>query len=50
VRADSDPVIAVQEITAGQGAHVVIDFVGERGTEAQGVAMLRRAGSYFVVG
>lgn len=50
VRADGDPVAAVREITAGQGAHVVIDFVGERGTEAQGVAMLRRAGSYFVVG
>ncbi len=39
----------VREITKG-GAHVVIDYVGESGTEAEGVAMLRRAGSYFVVG
>ncbi|MET7934347.1 NAD(P)-dependent alcohol dehydrogenase [Streptomyces sp. NPDC005322] len=50
VAATGDPVSAVQEITAGQGAQVVIDFVGERGTESQGVAMLRRAGSYFAVG
>ncbi|QKV96221.1 NAD(P)-dependent alcohol dehydrogenase [Streptomyces sp. NA02950] len=50
VLATGDPVAAVQELTAGQGAHVVIDFVGERGTESQGIAMLRRAGSYFAVG
>jgi NAD+-dependent secondary alcohol dehydrogenase Adh1 len=29
---------------------VVLDFVGEGGTEAEGVAMVRRAGSYFVIG
>ncbi|MET8677411.1 NAD(P)-dependent alcohol dehydrogenase [Streptomyces sp. NPDC004647] len=50
VDAGGDPVAAVKELTSGQGAHVVIDFVGERGTESQGIAMLRRAGSYFVVG
>lgn len=50
VLADGDPAAAVREITGGQGAQAVIDFVGERGTEAQGVAMLRRGGSYFVVG
>lgn len=49
VLADGNQVGAVQEITGG-GAQVVIDFVGEKGTEAEGVAMLRRAGSYFVVG
>jgi len=40
----------VQEITNGQGAEVVIDFVGEGGAIEDGVAMLRRAGSYFVIG
>ena len=49
VLADGGQVEAVREITKG-GAHVVIDYVGEQGTEAEGVAMLRRAGSYFVVG
>lgn len=50
VHAVADPVAAVRELTDGQGAHVVIDFVGERGTERQGLAMTRRAGSYYVVG
>lgn len=49
VVADGDQVEAVREITGG-GAGVVIDYVGEGGTEAEGVAMLARAGSYFVVG
>jgi NAD+-dependent secondary alcohol dehydrogenase Adh1 len=40
----------VQEITNGQGAEVIIDFVGEGGAIEDGVAMLRRAGSYFVIG
>ena len=31
-------------------AHVVLDFVGEQGAEARGLAMTRRAGSYFVIG
>ena len=31
-------------------AHVVLDFVGEQGAEKQGLAMTRRAGSYFVIG
>ncbi|MPZ63449.1 MAG: alcohol dehydrogenase catalytic domain-containing protein [Propionibacteriales bacterium] len=50
VQADGDPVNAVREITGGHGANVVIDFVGEKGAEQQGVAMLREAGSYFSVG
>lgn len=29
---------------------MVLDFVGESGTEAEGVAMTRDAGSYFVIG
>ena len=31
-------------------AHVVLDFVGEQGAEKAGLAMTRRAGSYFVIG
>lgn len=50
VHAAADPVQAVLDLTDGQGAHVVIDFVGEGGTERQGLRMTRRAGSYYVVG
>ncbi|TDD25492.1 NAD(P)-dependent alcohol dehydrogenase [Nonomuraea diastatica] len=50
VQADGRQVEAVADLTGGQGAHVVLDFVGEGGTEAEGVAMVRRAGSYFVIG
>ncbi|MFL6126040.1 NAD(P)-dependent alcohol dehydrogenase [Actinophytocola sp.] len=50
VVADGAHVDAVLDQTGGEGAHVVLDFVGERGTETEGVAMLRRAGSYFVIG
>lgn len=40
----------VLDLTDGHGADVVIDFVGEQGAIPDGVAMLRRAGSYYVVG
>lgn len=50
VVADGTQVDKVTDITGGQGAHVVLDFVGESGTEAEGVAMTRNAGSYFVIG
>jgi NAD+-dependent secondary alcohol dehydrogenase Adh1 len=50
VLADGDQVGQVQEITQGAGGHVVFDFVGEHGTEADGVAMTRNAGSYYVIG
>jgi len=50
VRADGSPVAAVKDLTGGVGAEGVIDFVGEGGAVGDGVAMLRRAGSYFVVG
>ncbi|GIE97381.1 NAD(P)-dependent alcohol dehydrogenase [Paractinoplanes rishiriensis] len=38
--------------TAGlhDSAHVVLDFVGEQGAEKEGLAVTRRAGSYFVIG
>jgi NAD+-dependent secondary alcohol dehydrogenase Adh1 len=50
VVADGTQVDAVLDLTGGEGAHVVLDFVGEKGTEAEGIRMLRRAGSYFVIG
>lgn len=50
VVADGSHVEQVLELTGGHGAEVVIDFVGEGGATSEGVAMLRRAGSYYVVG
>jgi len=50
VRAGSSSVAAVKGLTGGAGAEVVIDFVGEGGAVEAGVGMLRRAGSYFVIG
>jgi NAD+-dependent secondary alcohol dehydrogenase Adh1 len=50
VPADGGQVAAVRELTDGQGAETVIDFVGEGGATADGIAMLRRAGDYHVVG
>jgi NAD+-dependent secondary alcohol dehydrogenase Adh1 len=50
VRHGDDHVNTVLDITDGAGAEVVIDFVGENGAVADGVAMLREAGSYFVIG
>ncbi|MDO9395151.1 MAG: zinc-binding dehydrogenase, partial [Herbiconiux sp.] len=47
---DGSHVTRVLELTEGNGAEVVIDFVGEGGSTAQGVAMLRQAGDFFVVG
>ncbi len=40
----------VLALTGGHGAEAVIDFVAEGGSTATGVRMLRRAGSYYVVG
>jgi NAD+-dependent secondary alcohol dehydrogenase Adh1 len=50
VRVDGSHVSTILEMTDGQGAEAVIDFVGERGATRDGVAMLRNAGSYFVIG
>src|SRR6478752_5510483 len=41
---------AVMDLTGGQGAHVVLDFVAEQGAEMDGWNMTRRAGSYYVIG
>ncbi len=48
--ADGTQVDQVLEVTGGHGAEVVVDFVGENGSTAEGLAMTRRAGDYHVVG
>jgi NAD+-dependent secondary alcohol dehydrogenase Adh1 len=48
--ADGSQVQQVLGLTGGHGAEAVLDFVGEGGATKEGVAMLRRAGNYFVVG
>jgi NAD+-dependent secondary alcohol dehydrogenase Adh1 len=50
VQANGKQVQTVKDITNGQGAEAIIDFVGEGGAIEDGVAMLRRAGSYYVIG
>ena len=50
VVADGNQVAAVQELTDGNGADVVLDFVAEQGAEQDGFAMTRAGGSYYVIG
>jgi len=50
VEANGTQVEAVKDLTGGHGAEAVLDFVGEGGAVEDGVAMLRRAGSYYVIG
>ncbi|QKE85864.1 NAD(P)-dependent alcohol dehydrogenase [Arthrobacter sp. NEB 688] len=50
VAADGNHVGAVLDLTGGAGAEVVVDFVGENGSTAEGLAMTRQAGDYHVVG
>jgi NAD+-dependent secondary alcohol dehydrogenase Adh1 len=50
VLADGTQVKRVSEITGGAGCEAVIDFVGEGGAIEDGIAMLRRAGTYYVIG
>jgi NAD+-dependent secondary alcohol dehydrogenase Adh1 len=50
VLADGSQVEQVLALTGGHGAEALIDFVGEGGATAQGLAMLRQAGDYYVVG
>ncbi|MCR6483621.1 NAD(P)-dependent alcohol dehydrogenase [Amycolatopsis sp. OK19-0408] len=47
---DGSQVTQVLDLTGGHGAEAVIDFVGEGGATRDGIAMLRRAGDYHVVG
>jgi NAD+-dependent secondary alcohol dehydrogenase Adh1 len=50
VVADGSHVDKVKELTGGNGAEVVLDFVGEEGAEKDAWQMTRRAGSHFVIG
>jgi NAD+-dependent secondary alcohol dehydrogenase Adh1 len=50
VKADGNEVEAVRALTGGAGAEAVIDFVGEKGTTAKGLAMTRPMGNYYIVG
>ncbi|MDT4933848.1 MAG: NAD+-dependent secondary alcohol dehydrogenase Adh1 [Pseudonocardiales bacterium] len=50
VLADGGHVDAVKDLTDGNGAEVVLDFVAEQGAENDGFAMTRPGGSYFVIG
>ncbi|MBA8824239.1 NAD+-dependent secondary alcohol dehydrogenase Adh1 [Saccharopolyspora lacisalsi] len=50
VVAEGNHVEEVLDLTGGDGAETVVDFVGESGATADGVGMLRRAGDYHVVG
>ena len=47
---DGNEVEAVLALTKGKGAEAVIDFVGEGDAVAQGIAMTRNAGFYYIVG
>jgi NAD+-dependent secondary alcohol dehydrogenase Adh1 len=50
ILADGSHVAKVRELTDGLGCEAVIDFVGEGGALEDGIAMLRRAGTYYVIG
>ncbi|MFT3973400.1 MAG: zinc-binding dehydrogenase [Amaricoccus sp.] len=50
MKADGNEVEGVLALTQGLGAEAVIDFVGEKGMTAKGLAMTRGMGSYYVVG
>jgi NAD+-dependent secondary alcohol dehydrogenase Adh1 len=50
VVADGSQVAKVRELTDGLGCEAVVDFVGEGGALEDGIAMLRRAGTYYVIG
>ena len=50
VVAGGGQVDAVKDLTGGNGAEVVLDFVAEQGAEMDGWNMTAPAGSYFVIG
>ncbi|HEX6444050.1 MAG TPA: NAD(P)-dependent alcohol dehydrogenase [Streptosporangiales bacterium] len=50
VVADGKHVDAVLDLTDGNGAEVVLDFVAEQGAQQDAFAMTRRAGSHYVIG
>jgi NAD+-dependent secondary alcohol dehydrogenase Adh1 len=50
VLADASSAEKILQLTDGQGAEVVFDFVAEQGAEALGWNLTRRAGSHFIIG
>ena len=50
VVADGSHVDKVTEMTDGNGAEIVLDFVGEMGAEKDGWNMTGRAGSHYIIG
>jgi NAD+-dependent secondary alcohol dehydrogenase Adh1 len=50
VMADENQLAAIQALTDGKGAEAVIDFVGEGNSIANGLAMTRDNGAYYIVG
>jgi NAD+-dependent secondary alcohol dehydrogenase Adh1 len=46
----SSHIDTVKELTDGNGAQVIIDFVGEKGAVEDGVAMIEDGGFYYVIG
>lgn len=50
VVADGAHVDAVLDLTGGDGAEVVLDFVAEQGAQQDAFAMTRRNGSHYVIG
>lgn len=50
IKADGNEVEAVKELTGGQGAEAVIDFVGEGDSIKKGLDATRNDGFYYIVG
>jgi NAD+-dependent secondary alcohol dehydrogenase Adh1 len=50
VLADENATEKVLDLTNGDGAEVVFDFVAEQGAEALGWNLTRRAGSHYIIG
>jgi NAD+-dependent secondary alcohol dehydrogenase Adh1 len=50
VKGSGSPVQSVVDLTHGQGAEAVIDFVGEGDAVSEGLAMTRNGGTYYIVG
>jgi len=50
VLADQNATEKVLDLTDGNGAEVVFDFVAEQGAEALGWNLTRRAGSHYIIG
>jgi NAD+-dependent secondary alcohol dehydrogenase Adh1 len=50
VKVDGSQRDTIAELTDGEGAEAIIDFVGEKGAIEDGIAMVRDGGFYYVIG